>query len=48
MAEDDKRYPFNKEEPSEPPMRKVCAGGCRSYSFFANGGRLYENPLCPR
>ena len=26
----------------------VCAGGCRSYNFFANGGKLYENPLCAR
>jgi len=26
---------------------EYCAGGCRSYDFFA-GGRLYENPLCPR
>ena len=24
-----------------------CGGGCRSYDFFS-GGRLYENPLCPR
>ena len=26
----------------------VCAGGCRSYNFFANHGKLYENPLCAR
>jgi len=26
----------------------VCAGGCRSYNYFANGGKLYENPLCAR
>ena len=26
---------------------EYCAGGCRSYNFFA-GGRLYESPLCPR
>jgi len=26
----------------------VCAGGCRSYNYFANGGRLYESPLCRR
>ena len=26
----------------------VCAGGCRSYNFFAGGGRLYESPLCAR
>ena len=26
----------------------VCAGGCRSYNYFANGGRLYESPLCAR
>ncbi|MBQ3862367.1 MAG: radical SAM protein [Clostridia bacterium] len=24
-----------------------CAGGCRSYDWFA-GGKLYENPLCAR
>lgn len=27
--------------------RAVCAGGCRSYNFFA-GGKLYESPLCAR
>lgn len=26
----------------------VCAGGCRSYNYFANGGKLYESPLCAR
>lgn len=26
----------------------VCAGGCRSYNFFAGGGKLYESPLCAR
>ena len=26
----------------------ICAGGCRSYNYFANGGKLYENPLCAR
>ncbi|MBP5256340.1 MAG: SPASM domain-containing protein [Clostridia bacterium] len=26
----------------------VCAGDCRSYIYFANGGKLYENPLCAR
>ena len=26
---------------------EYCAGGCRSYNWFA-GGKLYENPLCPR
>ena len=26
----------------------VCAGGCRSYNFFTNGGNLYENLLCAR
>ena len=26
---------------------EYCAGGCRSYNFFA-GGKLYESPLCPR
>ena len=26
---------------------KVLGGGCRSYNWFA-GGKLYENPLCPR
>ena len=26
----------------------VCAGGCRSYNFFAGNGKLYENPLCAR
>ena len=25
---------------------EYCAGGCRSYNFFAGGG-LYESPLCP-
>ncbi len=25
----------------------VCAGGCRSYNWFA-GGRLYESPLCAK
>ena len=29
------------------PHGDTCAGGCRSYDFFA-GGKLYENPLCPR
>ena len=28
-------------------MGEYCGGGCRSYDFFA-GGKLYENPLCPR
>ncbi len=28
-------------------LGEYCAGGCRSYDFFA-GGKLYENPLCPR
>lgn len=28
------------------PHGAVCAGGCRSYNWFALG-RLYENPLCP-
>ena len=26
---------------------EFCGGGCRSYNWFA-GGKLYENPLCPR
>ena len=26
---------------------EYCAGGCRSYDYFACG-KLYENPLCPR
>ena len=30
------------------PKGAVCAGGCRSYNYFANGGKLYENPLCVR
>jgi radical SAM protein with 4Fe4S-binding SPASM domain len=30
------------------PYGEECAGGCRSYNYFAGGGRLYENPLCVR
>lgn len=30
------------------PHGEICAGGCRSYNYFAGGGKLYENPLCPR
>lgn len=26
---------------------RVCAGGCRSYNYFAHG-KLYESPLCVR
>lgn len=26
----------------------ICAGGCRSYNYFANQGKLYESPLCAR
>ncbi len=26
----------------------VCAGGCRSYNYFAGDGNLYESPLCAR
>ena len=29
------------------PHGETCAGGCRSYNWFA-GGTLYENPLCAR
>ena len=29
------------------PHGAVCAGGCRSYNWFA-GGRLYESPLCAK
>ena len=29
-------------------MGAYCAGGCRSYNYFTNGGNLYENVLCPR
>ncbi|MBQ9468042.1 MAG: radical SAM protein [Clostridia bacterium] len=29
------------------PHGEICAGGCRSYNYFA-GGRLYESPLCAR
>lgn len=29
-------------------MGEYCAGGCRSYNFFTNGGKLYENVLCAR
>ncbi|MBR7092448.1 MAG: radical SAM protein, partial [Clostridia bacterium] len=29
------------------PHGEICAGGCRSYNYFA-AGRLYENPLCAR
>ena len=29
------------------PHGSICAGGCRSYNWFA-GGRLYESPLCAR
>ncbi len=25
-----------------------CAGGCRSYNYFAGSGRLYESPYCYR
>jgi len=30
------------------PHGPVCAGGCRSYNYFAGDRKLYENPLCPR
>lgn len=23
-----------------------CGGGCRSYNYFANNGKLYESPVC--
>lgn len=26
----------------------ICAGGCRSYNYFTNDGKLYENILCAR
>ncbi len=26
----------------------ICAGGCRSYNYFAGGGKFYESPLCAR
>jgi radical SAM protein with 4Fe4S-binding SPASM domain len=29
-------------------MGPVCAAGCRSYNYFANRGKLYENKLCAR
>ena len=29
------------------PHASLCAGGCRSYNYFANHGKLYESPLCP-
>lgn len=29
-------------------MGQYCAGGCRSYNFFTNDGKLYENVLCAR
>ena len=29
-------------------MGPYCGGGCRSYNYFAGGGRLYESPLCVR
>ena len=25
-----------------------CAGGCRSYNYFTNDKKLYENVLCAR
>ena len=30
------------------PVGALCAGGCRSYNYFTNGGKLYENILCAR
>ena len=29
-------------------MGEYCGGGCRSYNYFTNGGKLYENVLCAR
>jgi radical SAM protein with 4Fe4S-binding SPASM domain len=26
----------------------ICAGGCRSYNYFTNNGKLYENVLCAK
>ena len=26
----------------------VCAGGCRSYNYFAGAGKLFESPRCAR
>ena len=30
------------------PHGDLCAAGCRSYNYFANGGKLYESPRCAR
>ncbi len=30
------------------PVGMLCAGGCRSYNYFTNDGKLYENVLCAR
>ena len=30
------------------PVGMLCAGGCRSYNYFTNDGKLYENILCAR
>lgn len=30
------------------PVGMLCAGGCRSYNYFTNGKKLYENILCAR
>ena len=32
---------------TNPYYASLCAGGCRSYNYFANHGKLYESPLCP-
>ena len=30
------------------PYGAICAGGCRSYNYFTNGGTLYETVLCAK
>ena len=54
--EDENAFSYNRRfDPSlltgscaKCPHGSVCAGGCRSYNYFSNAGRLYENPLCSR
>ena len=53
--EDENAFAFNRRFAADKltgacarcEVREYCAGGCRSYNWFA-GGKLYENPLCPR
>ena len=54
--EDPKAFAYNRDFTpelltgfcSECEQGPYCAGGCRSYNYFAGSGRLYESPYCYR